>query len=155
MSDGGEEEALVPDKLLTLKREGEPEQVAPFVRICFMWAKREWYFGTVKSETSTKGWWNVEWDDKTKNQLLLSTGNKTVWFILKDHADERHVRGLQRLQEKEQEVLDRKRSLGSSSASTAPVSHEGHGDSKAKPIMIDDDSGVGGEGNSSGCGGER
>jgi len=105
--DGGEEEALVPDKLLTF-RQGKPAQVAPFVRICFMWAKREWYFGTVKSETSTKGWWNVEWDDKTKNQLLLS--KKTVWFILKDHADERHVRGLQRLQEKEQEALDRKRS---------------------------------------------
>jgi len=30
---------------------------------------------------TTQGWWNVEWDDKTKNQLLLAASNATVWYV--------------------------------------------------------------------------
>jgi hypothetical protein len=122
---GSEEEGLVPDKLLTLRRHGNPNQIAPFVRICFMWAPREWYFGTVTSETTSKGWWNVEWDDKTKNQLLFSMSNRMVWFILKDEADERHVAMLQQLQEKEQQALDRQRSAEAGAA--PPSTHADDG----------------------------
>jgi hypothetical protein len=90
-----------------------------------MWAPREWYFGTVTSETTSKGWWNVEWDDKTKNQLLFSMSNRMVWFILKDEADERRVVMLQQLQEKEQQALDRQRSADAGAASPSTHADDG------------------------------
>jgi hypothetical protein len=96
---------------MALGRVGDPNEVAPLVRICFMWAPRSWYFATVLSETTTPGWWNVQWDDdKTKHQILLSSNSseraqRTFWFILEDQADERRIARLQRMQEKEQEAL--------------------------------------------------
>ena len=104
-------EALLPDRLMALGRRGDPNGVAPLVRICFMWAPRTWYFATVLSETTTKGWWNVQWDDKSKHQILLSGktprhAHRTFWFIMEDQADERHIARLLRIQEKEQEALN-------------------------------------------------
>ena len=87
--------ALLPDRLMALRRRrlGDPNAVAPLVRICFMWAPGAWYFATVLSETTTKGWWNVQWDDKTKHQILLSRNSvgqahRTFWFILEDQEDD-------------------------------------------------------------------
>ena len=87
--------ALLPDRLMALRRRrrGDPNAVAPLVRICFMWAPGAWYFATVLSETTTKGWWNVQWDNKTKHQILLSRNSvgqahRTFWFILEDQEDD-------------------------------------------------------------------
>ena len=112
-SDGGEEggegrggskvQALAPDQVLSLRRHGDPDQVVPYVRICWMWAPREWYFCTVKSQSPTKGWWNVQFDDKAKFELQLSASNSANWFVLKDEADERHVTSLLLRMQKEEE----------------------------------------------------
>ena len=77
----------VTDMMLALGRKGNPKKIINGTRICFMWAPCEWYLGTVKNETTTKDWWNVEWDDRTKNQLLLAKSNVDVWFVLVSMRD--------------------------------------------------------------------
>jgi hypothetical protein len=89
------------DKIAALRRRGLPEKLSPGVRICFRWARAEWYVATVKSVTSFKDWWFVEWDDKTKNQVLLSSHNKSAWFVLHSREDELVISALGRAQQHE------------------------------------------------------
>ena len=89
------------DKIAALRRRGLPGKLAPGVRICFRWARAEWYVATVRSLTSFKDWWFVEWDDKTKNQVLLSSHNKSAWFILHSREDELVISALGRAQHHE------------------------------------------------------
>ena len=91
----------IQDTLQDLHRMGEESKVREGARLCFKWAPCEWYFGTVRTPTSSAGWWNVEWDDKTKNQLLLASSNKTVWFLLRNANDENSVAAVMEALDKE------------------------------------------------------
>ena len=91
----------IQDTLHDLHRMGEESKVREGARLCFKWAPCEWYFGTVRTPTSSAGWWNVEWDDKTKNQLLLASSNKTVWFLLRNASDENSVAAVMEALDKE------------------------------------------------------
>jgi len=59
-----EDPGKIVDTIAALRRRGLASKIAPGVRICFRWAPAEWYLGTVKSPTTSAGWWHVEWDDK-------------------------------------------------------------------------------------------
>mmetsp|Transcript_39408 Transcript_39408/g.93290 ORF Transcript_39408/g.93290 Transcript_39408/m.93290 type:complete len:402 (+) Transcript_39408:146-1351(+) len=75
-----------------LRRIGNPADVQAQARVCFLWAANEWYLGTVLSSSPTKQWWNVEWDDNTKNQIRLAEQNKTNWWIVKSDAEDTKLR---------------------------------------------------------------
>ena len=59
-------------------RRGFASQVCEGARVCFNWAPSEWYLGTVKAATSSKGWWYIEWDDRTKNQVYIRPSATSV-----------------------------------------------------------------------------
>ena len=48
----------------------------------------------------------MEWDDRTKNQLLLAESNNSVWFLFRDAADERLVSSLQARHERRIEAAE-------------------------------------------------
>ena len=50
------------DKIAALGRRGDVSQVCADARVCYNWAPAEWYLGTVKSGTSSKGWWFLVWE---------------------------------------------------------------------------------------------
>ena len=56
----------IQDTLQDLHRMGEESKVREGARLCFKWAPCEWYFGTVRTPTSSAGWWNVEWTIKQR-----------------------------------------------------------------------------------------
>ena len=91
----------IQDTIQDLRRIGEKQKVRQGARLCFRWAAREWYLGTVRTPTSSAGWWNVKWDDKTVNQVLLASSNKTAWFLLRNASDEKSVAALMKALDKE------------------------------------------------------
>ena len=67
-----------------LGRSGVVSEVCAGARVCFEWAPREWYLGKIQGKSRYKGWWDVNWEDKTKSSVKLDDSNTLRWFVMKD-----------------------------------------------------------------------